>query len=75
MIGIEYIGVMIPIVALMIPIVAIASSTIVKMKKLELNKSTMGSQEAIDELYFSIKEMKKRINNLETILYDQEKRS
>jgi len=66
--GVEYIGVM-------IPIVGIACITIISMKKLDLKKSNQGNQETIDELYYSMKDLKKRITNLETILFDLEKRS
>ena len=68
MIGIEYFGIM-------IPIVCIACITLVKMKKLDLKKSDQGNQETLDEMYYAMKDMKKRISNLETILYDREKRS
>lgn len=66
--GIEYIGVM-------IPIVGIACITLVSLKKLDLKKSNHGNQDSMDELFYSIKDMKKRISNLETILFELEKRS
>ena len=68
MIGVEYFGVM-------LPIIGIICITIVSLKKLEMKKSNHGNQESLDEMYYSIKDMKKRISNLETILYDREKRS
>ena len=68
MIGVEYFGVM-------LPIIGIVCITIVSLKKLEMKKSKHGDQQSMDELYYSIKDMNKRISNLETILFDLEKRS
>ena len=69
MIGIEYFAIFI---CVGLPILCI---TLVKLKKHDSRKSSQGSQETMDELYYSIKDMKKRISNLETILFDLEKRS
>ena len=55
-----------------LPIICI---TLVKLNKQNSKKTGENKQENLDELYYSIKEMKKRISNLETILYDREKRS
>ncbi|MBI9097958.1 MAG: hypothetical protein JEY91_05750 [Spirochaetaceae bacterium] len=69
MIGIEYFAVF---MCIGLPIICI---TLVKLKKHDSKKSSQGKQEILDEMYYAVKDMKKRISNLETILYDREKRS
>jgi len=65
--GVEYIGAM-------IPIIFIICITVIILNKQDSKKSRMGNQDAIDEMYHAIKDMKKRISNLETILYERENR-
>ncbi len=57
------------LICVALPIICI---TIVKLNK---NRSKVNNQETMDQLYYNIKDMKKRISNLETILYNREKRS
>ena len=65
-------GIIIVFICVGLPIIC---GTIISINKADSKKSKQGDQQTMDELYYSIKEMKKRISNLETILYDREKRS
>jgi hypothetical protein len=65
-------GIIIVFICVGLPIIC---GTIVSINKHDSKKTRENNQENLDELYYSIKEMKKRISNLETILYDREKRS
>jgi len=65
-------GIIIVFICVGLPVIC---GTIISINKADSKKSKQGNQQAMDELYYSIKEMKKRISNLETILYDREKRS
>ncbi len=65
-------GIIIVFICVGLPIIC---GTIISLNKHDSKKSRQGNQETIDELYYSIKDMKKRISNLETILYEREKRS
>lgn len=65
-------GIIIVFICVGLPIIC---GTIISINKHDSKKSRQGSQETLDELYYSIKDMKKRITNLETILFDRERRS
>ena len=65
-------GIVIVFICVGLPVIC---GTIISINKADSKKSKQGNQQVMDELYYSIKEMKKRISNLETILYDREKRS
>ncbi len=64
-------GIIIVFICIGLPVIC---STILKLNKNDSNKSRTNKQETLEEFYYSIKGMKKRINNLETILYNREKR-
>ena len=65
-------GIVIVFICVGLPIIC---GTIIAINKQDSKKSRQGNQQAMDELYYAVKEMKKRIANLETILYDKERRS
>lgn len=65
-------GIIIVFICVGLPII---SGTIVSLKKLEQKKNREMDQETLDKMYFALKDLKKRIINLETILYDRDKRS
>lgn len=69
MVGVEFFAIF---MCVGLPIICI---TIVKLNKQNSKKSSQGEQETLDEMYYAVKDMKKRISNLETILYDRERRS
>jgi hypothetical protein len=65
-------GIIIVFICVGLPVIC---GTIIAINKADSKKSKQGDQQALDDLYYSIKDMKKRITNLETILFDREKRS
>ncbi|MBN2658090.1 MAG: hypothetical protein JXR86_13605 [Spirochaetales bacterium] len=65
--GVEYIGVFIPIIFMI-------CITVIILNKQNSRKSNSRDRESLDEMYYAIKDMKKRISNLETILYEREQR-
>lgn len=66
--GVEYIGVSIPIIFMI-------CVTFIITNKQNSKKASRNDQDSLEEMYFAIKDMKKRINNLETILYERDRRS
>jgi len=64
-------GIVIVFICVGLPIIC---GTIISLNKQDSKKARMGSQDAINEMYNAIKDMKKRISNLETILYERENR-
>lgn len=66
--GVEYIGVLIPIIFMV-------CITVIILNKQNSRRSNTRDQESLDEMYYALKNMKKRISNLETILYDRERRN
>jgi hypothetical protein len=69
MVGIEFFAVF---MCVGLPIICI---TLVKLNKQNTRRNSNINQDSLEEMYYSIKDMKKRISNLETILFDLEKRS
>lgn len=66
--GIEYIGVFIPIIFMI-------CITVIILNKQNSRKSDHDDQKSLEEMHYALKDMKKRISNLETILYDREGRN
>lgn len=65
-------GIIIVFICVGLPVIC---GTIIAINKQDAKKAKKGDQEALDELYYAVKDMKKRISNLETILYEKERRS
>jgi phage shock protein B len=66
--GVEYVGVFIPIIFMV-------CVTVIILNKQNSRKTSHNDQKSLEEMYYALKDMKKRISNLETILYDRERRS
>ncbi|MBB6482651.1 hypothetical protein [Spirochaeta isovalerica] len=65
--GVEYVGVFIPIIFMV-------CITVIILNKQNSRKSNSRDRESLDEMYYAMKDLKKRIANLETILYEREQR-
>ncbi|MCP4159745.1 MAG: hypothetical protein GY760_06705 [Deltaproteobacteria bacterium] len=65
-------GIIIVFICVGLPVIC---GTILKLNREDSKKSRSVDQETLEELYYKVKEMKKRITNLETILYDRDRRS
>lgn len=64
-------GIVIVFICVGLPIIC---GTIIAINKQDSKKAKLGNQDALNEMYYAIKDMKKRISNLETILYEREQR-